>query len=406
MHNNIEPNDQPTGIDVVCFSHLRWDFVFQRPQHLMTRFARNGRVFFIEEPVSYEGPSRLDIQNKTDGVYVCVPQIESGTAAESVPGLITEQISMLLSAHESERYIAWFYTPMMLDLAEGLTPLAVVYDCMDELSGFRGAPPELLERERQLMEQADVVFTGGHSLFQAKRTQHGSVHAFPSSVDVKHFGKALKVSEEVADQAGLARPRIGFAGVIDERLDVALLDAIAGLRPDWQFVMIGPVVKISEDDLPDRDNIHYLGMKAYEELPQYLAGWDVAMMPFALNESTKYISPTKTPEYLSAGLPVVSTPIADVVRPYGEMGLVHIASNPEEFVAGIEAALAEDPAARMTVVNEFLAENSWDNTFRSMSDLIEGVIAKHADEKSSALSLEDNKYAGPDTAAIQGEIYV
>ena len=405
MKNTFPPISRRTEFDVVCFSHLRWDFVFQRPQHLMTRFAKRGRVFFIEEPVFSDEPTRLDVSHKEDGLYVCVPRIANGKSGESISEVISEQIRELLQKNEVDTYIAWFYTPMMLDLAEGLEPAAVVYDCMDELSGFRGAPPELVERERQLMAKADLVFTGGLSLYEAKRTQHRSAHPFPSSVDVKHFGKALEVANEVADQETIRHPRIGFAGVIDERLDIELLDGIAELKPDWQFVMIGPVVKISEDDLPRRDNIHYLGMKPYEELPHYLAGWDVAMMPFALNESTKYISPTKTPEYLSAGLPVVSTAITDVVRPYGEMGLVHIASNPAEFVEGIEAAMNENPATRMTQVNEFLAENSWDNTFRSMSELIEGVIATRADDESAALS-QNNKNYEPETAALQGEIYV
>jgi UDP-galactopyranose mutase len=395
--------DTQTNFDLVCFSHLRWDFVFQRPQHLMTRFARDRRVFFIEEPMWYDGPTRLDIQHKENGPYVCVPQIENGTPLETLSEVISTQIGFLLSAHESDRYVLWFYTPMMLTMADGLKPLAVVYDCMDELSAFRGAPPQLVEREQQLMARADLVFTGGHSLFEAKRSKHDAAYPFPSSVDVKHFGSAADIKDEVPDQQTIAHPRIGFAGVIDERLDIGLLDGIAELRPDWQFVMIGPVVKISEDDLPKRDNIHYLGMKSYDSLPAYLAGWDVAMMPFALNESTKYISPTKTPEYLSAGLPVVSTAITDVVRPYGEMGLVHIAGTPDEFVAGIAAAMQEDKETRMNQVAEFLAENSWDKTFDSMLQLIDDVIERREPTENTL----DNNYAGPETTAIQGEtIYV
>jgi UDP-galactopyranose mutase len=225
-------------------------------------------------------------------------------------------------------------------------------------------------------------------------------------VDVEHFSKAIEINDDVAYQANIAHPRIGFAGVIDERLDIGLLDRIAELRPDWNFIMVGPVVKIREEDLPHRDNIHYTGMKPYADLPSFLAGWDVAMMPFALNESTKYISPTKTPEYLSAGLPVVSTPITDVVRPYGEIGLVHIASSPDEFVAAIEAAMGENAETRMEKVNEFLAENSWDRTFRAMTDLIEEVIEKHSAEKGPGAAAIDNDLAGPDVAALQGGMYV
>ena len=400
---SIDPN---ADFDIVCFSHLRWDFVFQRPQHLMTRFGQAARVFFIEEPIFDDGPTRLDIQNKSEGVYVGTPHIAKDTPVESIAEVIRGQIALLLSSHESERQVAWFYTPMMLALATELNTAAVVYDCMDELSAFRGAPPELVEREQQLMKVADLVFTGGHTLYEAKRHHHPATYAFPSSVDVRHFGKALTISEDVADQARIAHPRVGFAGVIDERLDIELLDRVAELRPDLNFVMVGPVVKISQDDLPERDNIFYLGMKSYDDLPAYLAGWDVSMMPFALNESTKYISPTKTPEYLSAGLPVVSTPITDVVRPYGEMGLVHVASTAEEFVSAIDAALSDDAEKRQTRVKEFLAENSWDRTFQSMFNLIEEVIEKHSAKTEPSAAAVSEKSAGPEVTALQGEIYV
>jgi len=404
--NSVLSIDPKADFDIVCFSHLRWDFVFQRPQHLMTRFGQAARVFFIEEPIFDDGPTRLDIQNKSEGVYVGTPHIAKDTPVESIAEVIRGQIALLLSSHESERQVAWFYTPMMLALATELNTAAVVYDCMDELSAFRGAPPELVEREQQLMKVADLVFTGGHTLYEAKRHHHPATYAFPSSVDVRHFGKALTISEDVADQARIAHPRVGFAGVIDERLDIELLDRVAELRPDLNFVMVGPVVKISQDDLPERDNIFYLGMKSYDDLPAYLAGWDVSMMPFALNESTKYISPTKTPEYLSAGLPVVSTPITDVVRPYGEMGLVHIASTADEFVSAIDAALSDDAEKRQTRVKEFLAENSWDRTFQSMLNLIEEVIEKHSAKTEPSAAAVSEKSAGPEVTALQGEIYV
>jgi UDP-galactopyranose mutase len=339
-------------------------------------------------------------------VQVCVPHITHDTPHGSVTNIISGMVKDLVSEQKTDRYIAWFYTPMMLDLIDGLEPLAIVYDCMDELSAFRGAPPELVEREEHLMARADLVFTGGHSLYEAKRSRHNAAYPFPSSVDASHFGKAHTFTSEMPDQSNIAHPRIGFAGVIDERLDIDLLGQIADLRPEWQFVMVGPVVKISEEDLPRRENIHYLGMKSYDELPGYLAGWDVAMMPFALNESTKYISPTKTPEYLSAGLPVVSTPITDVVRPYGEEGLVHIASTAEEFVSGIEAAMNEDADLRNERVAEFLKENSWDNTFRAMSGLISKVINGRA-AAAAAAQTQSSKFAGTEMpAAVQGEIYV
>jgi UDP-galactopyranose mutase len=265
---------------------------------------------------------------------------------------------------------------MAMDFAAHLQPLATVFDCMDELSAFKFAPPELLENERKLLEKADVVFTGGHSLYEAKRDRHVRVFAFPSSIDVAHFRKARHIAEEPSDQTEIPFPRFGFCGVIDERMDGELLGEMADLRPTWQFVMIGPVVKISEEDLPKRSNIYYLGGKDYKELPAYLAGWDVALMPFAMNESTRFISPTKTPEYLAAGKPVVSTPIRDVMQPYGEKDLVEIASTAQEFVSAGEIILQADKTEWLERVDEFLAEMSWDKTWAEMAQLISETIAE------------------------------
>jgi UDP-galactopyranose mutase len=244
---------------------------------------------------------------------------------------------------------------------------------MDELSAFRGAPAELVQREAELMQAADVVFTGGQSLYEAKRAQHTNIHAFPSSVDVGHFRTARKLLGEPPDQAGIAHPRLGFFGVVDERMDTALLDGVAEARPDWQLVILGPTAKIDPADLPRRPNIHYLGPKAYRELPRYLARWDVALLPFARNESTKFISPTKTPEYLAAGCPVVSTSIRDVVRPYGEQGLVRIADTVPDFVRQVQEALAHDrkSARWRRAVDSMLATMSWDRTWGEMSALVE-----------------------------------
>ncbi len=362
------------GRDVICFSHLRWDFVYQRPQHLMSRFAGQGRVFFIEEPVTSDGTTHFDISEREPNLFVCVPHLPETIGQGQVPELMRHMIDLMMTEHKINNYISWFYTPMMLDWSRQLTPRVVVYDCMDELSGFKNAPTELVERERELFAKADLVFTGGHSLYEAKRSQHTDVYAFPSSIDKDHFATAILIRDDDSKQPNIPHPRIGYVGVIDERLDISLLAAVADLRPDWSFVMVGPVVKIDENELPRRDNIHYLGQRAYEDLPAIMAGWDAAMMPFALNDSTKYISPTKTPEYLAAGLPVVSTPIRDVVRPYGEMGLVHIANTAEEFAAGLALGMDEDAAERRSKVADLLGDHSWDKTFRSMNELIQDMI--------------------------------
>ena len=361
--------------DLVCFCHLRWDFVFQRPQHLLTRFARNRRVFFVEEPVFDADSPRLATTRDGSGVIVVVPHLPPHTRHDRIPPALGQLVSDLLTSFQIERYVLWYYTPMALGFTSHLTPTATVYDCMDELSAFAHAPVGIVDAERELMRRADVMLTGGHTLFEAKRHLHPNVHAVPSSVDVAHFGRARRLSCDPEDQASIPRPRVGFFGVLDERLDIPLLDSAAALRPDWQFVLIGPVVKIDLTSLPRRANIHYLGGKPYELLPEYISGWDVALLPFARNESTRFISPTKTPEYLAAGKPVVSTSIRDVVQPYGEQGLARIADTPEAFVAAIADALNEPPATRIAKADAFLARTSWDATWTFVDGLLQRARA-------------------------------
>ena len=363
--------------DLVCLSHLRWDFVYQRPQHLMSRFAKSRRVFFIEEPIFTDEQTHLKISQREDNLTVVVPHISNDDReTKNIEAFQSELLDGLFAEQKINDFVLWFYTPMAMSFAAHLEPKAVVYDCMDELSGFKFAPPTLLENESKLFEKADLVFTGGQSLYEAKKDKHKSVHAFPSSIDVAHFKQARDITDEPEEQKQIAHPRLGYCGVIDERLNINLLAEVADFRPDWQFVMIGPVVKISDEDLPRRANIHYLGGRNYQELPSYLAGWDVALMPFALNESTRFISPTKTPEYLAAGKPVISTPIQDVVRPYGEMNFVFIASTAEEFVAACDKALEENQTEKLARVDEFLAHNSWDKTWSKMANLIDDIVKK------------------------------
>ncbi|MCC6327541.1 MAG: glycosyltransferase family 1 protein [Acidobacteria bacterium] len=377
--------------DVICFSHLRWDFVYQRPQHLMSRFAKGHRVFVFEEPVFADEPGHLDISRRSDDLFVAVPHLQHGTTADEIPRQQRAFLEGLINERNIENYLAWYYTPMMLEFSRGLHPMAVIYDCMDQLSAFKDAPPELIDREKELLRVADLVFTGGQSLYEAKRGSHPAVYAFPSSIDVPHFAKALSAAEDPADMASIPHPRIGYVGVIDERMDLGLLGEIAAKKPEWHFVMIGPVVKIDENGLPRRSNIHYLGGKDYKELPNYIGRWDVAMMPFAINESTRYISPTKTPEYLAAGRPVVSTPIRDVVHPYGEQGLVYIAATADEFIKGIQAALDGGPEERKEKADAFLSNMSWDRTYAEMSRLIGAAIETR--QTGAALSAKTAGYS-------------
>jgi UDP-galactopyranose mutase len=373
--SEMKINGKATTPDLVCLSHLRWDFVYQRPQHLMSRFAQRGRVFFVEEPTFEDGQMRLDISRRDDGVHVVVPRVPKGNYdLEALDSIQRRMLDELFREHNIVEHMLWYYTPMAVAWSGHLKPLATIYDCMDELSAFKGAPRALREREEELFRRADLVFTGGQSLYEAKRELHQNIYPFPSSIDATHFVRARSVAVEPEDQREIPHPRLGFFGVIDERMNMELLAGIADARPDWHLVIIGPVVKIDEADLPRRSNLHYLGGKQYSELPAYLGGWDVALLPFALNESTRFISPTKTPEYLSAGRPVVSTSIRDVVRPYGQLNLVRIADTVEEFVASCEEAMSEDAEKRVREVDAFLAETSWDRTWGRMSELIEDVV--------------------------------
>ncbi len=387
---NVSPVSQgglSSAPDILCLSHLRWDWVFQRPQHLLTRAAKDHRVWFVEEPVvdRIDG-ARLALARPHPNVIVVTPSLPedlNDTAREEV---LRGLLDLLLRSHDVSDYILWYYTPMALPFSRHLSPSGIVYDCMDQLSAFAGAPARLAELELELLSRCDVVFTGGLSLFESKRALHANVHCFPSSVDAGHFAAAREGTTQPRDQASVPRPRLGYFGVIDERLDLPLIAAVARARPAWHLVLVGPVTKIDERDLPRAANLHYLGAKRYDELPAYVAGWDVALMPFARNESTRYISPTKTPEYLAAGKPVVSTSIRDVVRTYGEPGYVRIADTADQFVRAVEESLLDDPLERLTRVDALLKEQSWEQTWSRMQTVLDSAL-RNAGARSSCLTM-------------------
>jgi UDP-galactopyranose mutase len=369
----------PPVLDLICFSHLRWNFVFQRPQHLLTRYALERRVFYIEEPLyDAEAHPWLDVE-ECSGVTVVVPRLPAGLPEQDAVAMQRRLLDELIGRERIAEYVLWYYTPMALAFSDHLAPQAIVYDCMDELSAFAHAPSALKRLEAELLRRARVVFTGGQSLYEAKRDSHPNVHAFPSSVDVDHFAQARRIAIDPADQRAIGRPRLGFFGVVDERMDMALLAGVAAARPAWQIVMLGPVVKIDPAALPRAANIHYLGTKKYDQLPHYIAGWDVALLPFARNEATRYISPTKTPEYMAAGKPVVATSIRDVVRPYGQQGLVRIADTVDAFVTACEAALSEDPVVRLRDADAFLRQTSWDGTWARMRRMLEATLTPRSE---------------------------
>ena len=382
-----EPDLSTPMKTLLVFSHLRWNFVFQRPQHLLTRLASHYRIVFLEEPVHEEGQARLESID-VDGIVVLRPRtpLPGHGFHDAQLELIGPMLQAWLASHDIDDYAVWFYTPMALPLLAGLAPAAVVYDCMDELSAFAGAPPQLREREATLLQVADLVLTGGPSLYEAKRALNPRVLCLPSSVDAKHFAPGPHSADDAWTlralelQAAIPEPRLGYFGVIDERMDLALIERLADADPAWSIVMVGPVVKIDPATLPQRANLHWLGQQSYELLPRLIEGWQAGLLPFALNESTRFISPTKTLEYMAAGKPVVSTAIQDVSTLYGDV--VRIADSADEFVAACADALAQTPAERrenMLAMMASVSRSSWDHTAETVHAALEEVLAADGD---------------------------
>jgi UDP-galactopyranose mutase len=322
----------------------------------MTRCARERRVYFVEEPLFHHGAAELEVSEVDRGVQRVVPRLPHGAPPRDLNLHLSRMIDALLATSGLTTYELWYCTPPALSFTRHLKPKLVVYDVSAD-----GATLDLPDLERELMLRSDLVFTGSERLYQAKRQLHGAVHAFPSRVDVKHFARARVQKSDPADQASIPHPRLGYSGIVDERLDLSLLDRLAEAQPRWHFVMVGPVRDAAK--VPRRPNLHWLGEKTRDQLPDYLSGWDVALLPFARDVA----DPTATAELLAAGRPIVATPVTDIVNPYGELHLLRLASDAEGFVTNAKAALGEDRATRLHRTDAFLAAMSWDTTWHRMT---------------------------------------
>ncbi|RUW53363.1 MULTISPECIES: glycosyltransferase family 1 protein [unclassified Mesorhizobium] len=374
MKNRAVAKDHVTSSDsslLLCFSHLRWNFVYQRPQHILTLASKSQKVVYFEEPI-FESVAKASMRADliSPSITVVTPILPLGTDPADATKIQRNFVDQLIAATPQHLLTLWYYTPMALQFSDHVLCDVCVYDCMDELSAFKNAPPELIQMERKLLERADIVFTGGQSLYEAKRGLHRSIFPFPSSIDFTHFHQARATGEDPHDQIQIPHPRVGYFGVIDERLDVGLVAQGARGMPDIHFVMLGPVVKIDRDSLPRAANIHWLGGKDYADLPNYLRHWDAGWMPFALNAATRYISPTKTPEFLAAGVPLVSTAIVDVVRTYGAKGLVEIIDASDAEVK-IRSVLARPRDSWLSRVDAYLVDMSWEKTWVAMAGHLE-----------------------------------
>ena len=390
MESNIltddRVNEAPIAIGVeqhygiLAFSHLRWDFVWQRPQQFLSRFAEENPVLFVEEPKfdlqDGEKP-QLELLDAQPGVTVAIPHMAQGTtpddAGEAMTVLVSEAVQSMNEEQRLGPPLHWYYSPMAVEWSLGEFPSrGVVYDCMDELSQFRFAPPELIENERRLLENADIVFTGGYKLYEKKSRQHDNAHCFGCGVEYEHFAKAQVNGPIPEDMKAIKKPVIGWFGVIDERVDYDLIREAAAMRPDYSFVLVGPVVKVDPAALPKAENIHWMGGRDYKELPDYCRAFDICMMCFALNEATEFINPTKALEYLATGKPVISAPVQDVLRQYSD--LVEIVRTPGEFVEAIDRLLKDPNKKRIQKGIDKARESSWEGTVSQMRALIDEAI--------------------------------
>jgi glycosyltransferase involved in cell wall biosynthesis len=373
--------------ELICLSHQRWDFAYHRTQPLMRRCARERRVFFIEQPVYGDGPPRLDVAER-DGVRVCVPTLPPDVSPAGAERLQSAMLGELVRVANVRAPVAWYTAPAALAFTEALRPVATVYDCSGELAPGSGAPPPLAAFERELWRRADLVFTASASLHEATRARHPGVHAFPNAVEAEHFAKARTRQADPDDQAPFPRPRLGFFGDLDGRVDVGLLAAVARARPAWQLLLLGPATAAARASLPRLPNLRHLGPKGHFELPRYLANWDVALLPFGKHDATRFLGPSKALECLAAGLPVVATPVRDLTRPLGAEGLVHLADGVEAFVAACEAALAEvDRGGRLVKADAALARVSWPRTWDAMARLIDAAVASRLGPSEDAPAL-------------------
>ena len=365
-------NEQP--LTLLCLAHLNWDHVWQRPQQLMIRFARRCRVIYVDPPgPGWSGKEPyFEERQGHGGVRVLRRMLpadviqETGDEYEALWSRLLPE----LPAEAGPNTILWVFTPRADYLVRQAEPhvRVAVYDCMDDLASFRNAEADIHRREANLLEDVALVTTGGFSMYQSRKDRHPNVHCFPSGVDIAHYRQVQDPATTVPESVSvLPHPRLGYFGVLDERIDWPMIGELAARRPEWHWVMVGPFAKVEASELPSAPNIHYLGHQAYTDLPRFLKGFDIATMPFALNEATRFISPTKTLEYLAGGKPVVSSSVPDVVAFY--QGIVYIVDGADGWIAAIEEVLAsseEERAARYERAAVPLEQSSWDSIAERM----------------------------------------
>jgi glycosyltransferase involved in cell wall biosynthesis len=384
------PQPLPTLLNypIIVHSHLRWDWVWQRPQQFLSRFAQRHRVLFCEGPTVHDeqgGDARFEpfytLRREPKFANVTVMQTHFPAARfHEAQWVDAERRRLLCRALETElqgryeRAVQWFYDPMAAPIfIDALCEIAVVYDCMDQLCQFKNAPPELCAREKVLLQAADVVFTGGRKMWEDKSRFNPNTHFYGCGVDVAHFGAAREASTplpaDIVDKRGKV---LGYFGVVDERLDYELIARLADADPAWNVCVIGPACKVDPADFPQRPNLCWMGGREYSQLPAYAKAFDVCLMPFALNEATEYINPTKALEYMATGTPIVSSAVPDVVSNFSEV--VAVADSHDEFIAACRRALEAPNTERLQQGLQMAAANTWEAIVAKMEKHIEHAL--------------------------------
>jgi len=367
---------------IVVHSHLRWDWVWQRPQQFLSRLSQKHRILFIEAPYVFEPAriARVTLREVSDYPNIIVLQMQMPATRWRDDGWVDKEqrrlVQSVLAGPLGRSFVSpvqWFYNPMAVTAFAGrLDERAIVYDCMDELSLFRGAPPELVKRERELLAVADVVFAGGPKIWKAKKQLNENCFMFGCGVDASHFGRSRDPHLSTpADTKALPRPVFGYFGVVDERLDYHLLERLSDAT-SGSVVMVGPSTKIDPASLPRRANLHWLGGRDYSDLPAYAKTFDVCLMPFAMNEATQFINPTKALEYMATGRPIVSTPVDDVVTQFGDV--VTIARSASEFIEDCERLASKKSQTRIERGLNLARKNSWESIVAQLEQHVSAVL--------------------------------
>jgi UDP-galactopyranose mutase len=373
--NETTLNIDLMGIDLICFSDLSWNTDFKRAEQLMTKFAKQQRVFFLEDLVEVETEHPFLLGNTlSGGVKIYIPHLPIGLPKNKIDETIKFLLDELIAKENIINFISWYYNPMALAYSQHLKAKCIIYDCIKEVSLIKNPDAELMKLESDLLKNADLVFTDGITLYEQKKNKSSNIYTIISSIDREHFAKCTSTPDPI-DQAGIPHPRLGYYGVINNQLDLDLLSSIADNLCEWQFIILATEDIFEMENSPKQSNVHFLGKKQYKDLPCYLSGWDVVMLPFAKNETTKFLSPTITSESLAAGKPIVSTSIKCVVHPFGEQGLVYLADNSESFAENAKIAyISKENLDWKMKADHFLNENSWENTWKKMNDLIASFL--------------------------------